>query len=606
VRGEREPVRGETPQIQCFPLPALPRKTRPMNNADLIVATLKAAGVSRGFGIPSGNVLPLMDAMRRGGIDFVLTAHEGSAGFAADVTGRMTGVPGFCIATLGPGATNLATGVGCAFLDRSPMIAITCNLVTEQLGRRIQMWVDHHALFGPITKASLRLERGKIAETLEQAIRIATTEPMGPVHLDLPEDVAVAVVSEGATRAGLSAPPPLAGEAGRGKPHAHEPAASPSPPSPARGGRSAGAVRGGGSAGALPAAPDSDIAKVHALIAQAKRPVAVIGASAMRMGDPGLLRAVVERHNLPFATTTMAKGMIDEDHPLSLGCIERACRQVQRKFLRSADLIVGLGYDTIEVEYEAWIDAVPLVAIDIEKADVADSVKLVHQAVGDLDSSLARLAALPPETNVWTDERIASHVRQFQAALRPSSNTFTAHAAIDAVRRALPREGVLAFDVGAHTHQIASQWAAHAPRTFQITNGWSSMGFGLPAAIAAKLARPDLPVVCLIGDGCFQMTCGEVAVAKRLGITLPVVVLDDRWLALIKVKQIRRQFPLYGTELQAEDYREPPAHYFGVPAVGVRSAAALEDAVRVALAAGGPTVIEAVVDSEHYVDTVYD
>src|SRR6202012_5286673 len=164
----------------------------------------------------------------------------------------------------------------------------------------------------------------------------------------------------------------------------------------------------------------------------------------------------------------------------------------------------------------------------------------------------------------------------------------------------LPREGVIAFDVGAHTHQIASQWTAHAPKTFHITNGWSSMGFGLPGAIAAKLARPDLPVVCMIGDGCFQMTCGEVAVAKRMGIALPVVVLDDEWLALIKVKQIRRQFPLYATELQKEDYTEPPAHYFGVPAVGVTSANALSAAVTAALAANGPTVIEAAVDSEHY------
>ena len=177
--------------------------------------------------------------------------------------------------------------------------------------------------------------------------------------------------------------------------------------------------------------------------------------------------------------------------------------------------------------------------------------------------------------NDWLPDEIAAHRRAFQAALRPASAAFTAHAAIDAVRRALPRDGVLAFDVGAHTHQIASQWPAHAPKSFLITNGWSSMGFGLPGAIAAKLARPDLPVVCLIGDGCFQMTCGEVATAKRLGITLPIVVLDDKWLALIKVKQIRRQFPLYGTELQAEDYREPPAHYFGVPAHGVRNAAGL-------------------------------
>src|SRR5215212_11042711 len=169
---------------------------RQMNNADLIVAMLKAAGVSRGFGVPSGNVLPLMDAMRQGGIDFILTAHEGSAGFAADVTARMTGTPGLCIATLGPGATNLTTGVGCAWLDRSPLIAITCNLNQAQLGRRIQMWIDHQALFKPITKASFVLKRGNIVATMNEAVRIATTEPQGPVHLDLPEDVALAVVTE--------------------------------------------------------------------------------------------------------------------------------------------------------------------------------------------------------------------------------------------------------------------------------------------------------------------------------------------------------------------------------------------------------------------------
>ncbi|MFZ3352496.1 MAG: thiamine pyrophosphate-binding protein [Xanthobacteraceae bacterium] len=533
-----------------------------MNNADLIVATLKSAGITRGFGIPSGNVLPLMEAMRAGGLDFVLTAHEGSAGFAADVTGRLTGAPGLCIATLGPGATNLATGIGDAWLDRSPLIAITCNLNTDQHGRRVQMWIDHHALFRPITKATLPLRKGEIAATLTEAIRIALSEPQGPVHLDLPEDVAVAATNEPVPA--LAAPSRIA------------------------------------------TAADDAVARAAALIGAAARPIAVIGASAMRLRDPSLLRRTIERFNLPFATTTMAKGLIDETHPLSLGCIERASRQVQRRLLRSADLIVGLGYDTIEVEYEAWIDDVPLVQIDIEPADVASSVKLIHQVTGDLDSSMRRLAAHAAAAPRWSMSEIGAHRSSFAAALRPASATFTAHAAIDAVRRALPRDGVLAFDVGAHTHQIASQWTAHAPKSFLITNGWSSMGFGLPAAIAAKLARPDLPVVCLIGDGCFQMTCGEVATAKRLGITLPIVVLDDKWLALIKVKQIRRQLPLYGTALQDEDYREPPAHYFGVPARGVRSVVALEEAVTAALAARGPTVIEAVVDSEHYMDTVYD
>src|ERR1700686_2577044 len=208
-----------------------------MNNADLIVATLKSAGITRGFGIPSGNVLPLMEAMRQGGVDFVLTAHEGSAGFAADVTGRISGAPGLCIATLGPGATNLATGVGSAYLDRSPLIAVTCNLNTDQLGRRIQMWIDHHALFAPITKATFRLENGRITETLQKAISIALTEPRGPVHLDLPEDVALAPALEIAAPAFVRVK--------------------------------------------IAAAADAAIERAGALIANARRPIAVLGSSAM-------------------------------------------------------------------------------------------------------------------------------------------------------------------------------------------------------------------------------------------------------------------------------------------------------------------------------------
>ena len=169
-----------------------------MNNAELIVATLRAAGVSHGFGIPSGNVLPLLEAMRVGRLPYVLTAHEGSAAFAADVMGRLTGTPGLCIATLGPGATNLTTGVGNAWLDRSPLLALTCNLPTAQLGRRIQMAIDHHTLFKPITKASLALREGRVASVMAEAIELALSEPQGPVHLDLPEDVALAPATEAA------------------------------------------------------------------------------------------------------------------------------------------------------------------------------------------------------------------------------------------------------------------------------------------------------------------------------------------------------------------------------------------------------------------------
>jgi acetolactate synthase-1/2/3 large subunit len=535
-----------------------------MNNSDLIVKILKQAGVTHGFGIPSGNVLPLVEAMRLGGMEFVLTAHEGSASFAADVMGRMTGRPGFCIATLGPGATNLSTGVGSAFLDRTPMIAITCNLNTPQLGRRIQMWIDHHALFRPITKATLAASHDNVAEVMAQALEIALSEPMGPVHIDLPEDVSLAAAKD-TTVPGMVEMKPVSARAS-----------------------------------------EDDLETASALIAKAKHPVAILGSSAMRMTDPSLLKAFVEHHGLPFGASTMAKGMIDEDHPLSFGCIERACRQMQRKLIQSADLVIGLGFDTIEVEYEAWVGSVPVLSIDIEDPDVATSVTVAATVTGDLTDSLTRLLKMPAHNNAWRKADIADHRKAFNIALRPPVAKFSPHEAIDVVRAVLPSNGIITYDVGAHTHQIASQWVAHSPRTCHVTNGWSSMGIGLPGAIAAKIARPDLPVVCVIGDGCFQMTVGEVATARRQGLCIPIVVLDDRWLSLIQIKQEKRQYAQYGSQVEMATYEQPPAHYFGVPAIGVRDAAALKAAVAKALKSEGPTVIEAVVDAGHYMDTVFD
>jgi acetolactate synthase-1/2/3 large subunit len=189
-------------------------------------------------------------------------------------------------------------------------------------------------------------------------------------------------------------------------------------------------------------------------------------------------------------------------------------------------------------------------------------------------------------------------------ALRPRCAGFAAHEALDVLRQKLPRDGILAYDVGAHTHQIAAQWRTDRPKTLLATNGWSSMGYGAPAAYAAKLLFPDRPVVAVIGDGCFQMTAGELAMARRLKLAVPMIVLNDGWLALMKIKQERKNYSLSGVCLG--ERTESPAHYFGVPCRSAKTPDDFRHAFDWAFALQGPSVIEAFIDVESYCPTVFD
>jgi acetolactate synthase-1/2/3 large subunit len=536
-----------------------------MNNSELIVAILEKAGVRHAFGIPSGPTLPLMEAMRKTSLEYVLVAHETSAGFMADATGRLTGAPGVCVSTLGPGATNLATGVGNALLDAAPVLAFTCTVPTPWLNRRIQMRIDHHALYSPLTKASFRLETGKIGETLREAIRIAQSEPPGPVHLDLPEDVSLAQTSE-----------PI-----------------PDLDQPER----------------LPAPRAEDLRSVAEALSSAKRPLAVLGLSLTRTQSHEDLRTFLEERNFPFITTLMAKGFLPDDHPLNTGVVGRARRSDVRRFSDRSDLILGIGYDVIEINYEDWVrDGVPVVSVDFIPPDVDESVNLKAHTAGDLEASLRFLRDLPASKTEWTGQEIAEHRKQFESNLRPAGSGFPTHEALDVLRKDFSDDGLLVYDVGGHLHQIASQWTARKPFTTLSTNGWSSMGYAVPAALAAKLAQPDRKILAVLGDGCFQMTAGEMATARRLGLTIPFVVLNDGDLGLIRVKQERKSLGIYGVDLGTGAARvpAPPAHYFGVPCEAVHSAEELHDAVGRAFQADGPTVIEAFIDGQAYSETIFD
>lgn len=531
-----------------------------MQNVDLIVRMLEAAGVRWVFGVPSGPVLPLIEALRSSRVEYVLTASETSAGFMASTVGALTGVPGVCVSTLGPGATNMATGVGAAWLDRSPVIAITCNVDTPWLERRIQMRIDHEALFRPLTKATFGLRRDRVAAPLAEALRLACAEPPGPVHLDLPEDVGLAPATE--------QPPDL------------ELRPAPAP------------------------LPGGAIDQVSRALAQSRRPLLVVGLELTRAKQPSRLMDFVERQRIPFVLTLHAKGFMPESHPNYAGMLGRARRSDVQAFIREADLIVAVGFDPIEINYEEWAGDTPIVHLGSEPAEVGTSPRFVVNAGGDLDAAIECLAGLAPCSNEWTPDEIATHRAKLDRALRPSDVGFSLHHVLDILRPRLTGDSILAYDVGAHTHQIATQWRTDEPNTCLCTNGWSSMGYGIPAAYAGKLVHPDRTVVGVIGDGCFQMTVGELTVARRLGLNVPIIVLNDGWLSLLKVKQEHRDFAVSGVYL-GEPPPSPP-HYFGVPCRGVHDETELAAALDWALQLDGPSIIEAFIDAEAYSLTVYD
>src|SRR5437773_12247702 len=242
-----------------------------MTNSDLIVRTLEQAGVRWVFGVPSGPVLPLIASLRRSSVQFVLTVSETSAGFMATAVGYLTGIPGVCVSTVGPGATNLTTGVGCAWLDRAPVLAITCNVATPWLERRIQMRIDHMALFKPLTKASFSLKDGRVGETLWEALGLAIQEPPGPVHLDLPEDIAQ-------------------GNAAELKRHRR-------------------------ASNQLPDLSKKAADAIAAALKKAHRPLLVTGLTFTRGSAARQLLQCVETQKSPFVSTLHSKGFLPEDHP---------------------------------------------------------------------------------------------------------------------------------------------------------------------------------------------------------------------------------------------------------------------------------------------------
>ena len=511
---------------------------------------LRGAGIRHVFGHPGGEVVDLVEGFRAAGLTFVLARHETSAAFMAEAMATSTGLPGACLATLGPGATNLLTGVAHAYLDRAPVIALAGQLPVERYGRVTHQKLDLGALFAPVTKWQARVSAANAVRVTAEAVRITSRHRQGPVFLEVPSDVP----------AQESADPAAAAE-----------------PAPDR--------------------ETVDLTAGHAaleLLRGSRRAVVLAGLDALDRGTNDALRRLVEAWAIPTILTPKAKGLLRDDHPLCVGTIEGLGTAKLYDWIAGRDLVLMVGVDPVELDRD-WVAPAPVVHIGPAPNDdryYSARVELVGPVAATLDAlGEAARAADTADAAAFRDE--------FRRFVRPARPGLTSQEVLGALRDALPEEALLSCDVGFNKSVAIQCWPAFAPRTFFVSNGLSSMGYGLPAAIGLKLAHRDRPVACVLGDGGFAMSVAELETAARLGLAITVVVLADEALQQIKAGQERKGVATTGTTFGALDYRAL-ATAFGADGVEVRTIDECRVAFHDVARAPRVTVIAAHVDPAGY------
>lgn len=529
--------------------------------AEELADALHELGVQYVFGVPSGNWVDYCEALRsKAGIEFILVSNEASAGFMADICWRLTGKLAACFGTHGPGACNLSTGVCCGFLDRSPMLALADESSDKMLHRVTQMNIDQQSLFKPISKLQARLRPDTVKGILYQAAQLALSHRPGPAYIGLP--------------AGLGLEQAASQELQMQAPEA------------------------------LPSAEPAALDSMLRLFEASRRPLMALGIGASRSGSRALILKIAEKFRVPVVLTPMAKGMLPEDHPCYAGVLAHALADQVALTHQQADLVLGVGYDPVEINYEEWIPDVPLVHIDPLPADVdREQIRLGCEVLGSLEQCLQHLDLAQCPGKDWDLQALARRRTEMFRQLEPVQGRFEARGVLSELRRRLPGNGIMTCDVGAHLHLIGQQWKTPEPGLQLMTNGCSSMGFGIPAAIAAKLCCPDREVCCVTGDGGFLMMAGEMATAARLNTKVVFVVMLDRELALISIKQDRKSYRPYATGLHSQGY-EPDKSVFGVPVLEAHDQQQYQAALDQAFAESGPVIVQAFVNKDDYQDLI--
>ncbi|MEV8467691.1 thiamine pyrophosphate-binding protein [Fluviibacterium sp. DFM31] len=528
--------------------------------ADVLAQRLYQAGCRHAFGMPGGEVLTLVDALDRAGIEFVLVKHENAAGFMAEAVWARTGAPGILVATLGPGALNGINSVGNAHQDRVPLIVLTGCVDEDEAQTYTHQVLDHAAVFAPLTKASLRLSAGSADVIADKAVTIATEPRPGPVHVDVPISVAAA-----------DAPPP--------SPFARRQLAAP----------------------AAPAGPDLDTAR--AWLAEADRPIIVVGLDALNEGAGAAVQDFAEAHGVPFVTTYRAKGIVDESHPLCLGGagLSPLADATLVPLVQSADLILTLGYDPIEMRpgwrniWDASVDRVIEIA-PVPNHHYMHQSSLTFQA-GVAESLQALSAGVAPRAT-WPGQEPQAAKAALARAF-PADADWGPGAIVATARATLPPETIATVDSGAHRILLSQMWSCPGPRSLLQSSALCTMGCAIPLALGAAMVDPDRPVVAFTGDAGFLMVAGELATAQERGLKPIIVVFVDASLALIELKQRQRQLPNRAVDFARHDYAAIGLA-FGGHGVTVSDRDGLQAALSDALTADRFTVIAAIFDREAY------
>jgi acetolactate synthase-1/2/3 large subunit len=520
--------------------------------ADVFGGVLAGEGIRYIFGFPGGATVEMAERARQHGLEFVLAHSEWAAGYMAVMHGDLTGKPGVLLTTLGPGATNAINPTAMALLDRSPLVVVTGRAGRGDSSNSHQR-LSQTGLYEPITKWSTTVEAPCFRRQLHRAIRLSVAERPGPVHLDLPADETKAACEDSDV-----------GAANDAKVH-----------------------RG----------PSACIETATARLRAARRPLVLAGYTALRHNAGCALRALAERWGIPVVTTPKAKGVLPESHAYWAGVVEMAGAHFMDEVLGSADLLLAIGVDGVEM-IRRWKQRAPVIHID--PLPNTDEVYISDlDLVGDVSATLEAIADRAPGVPQWKEREVADVRREYLRRTVQVGQGLTPSQVVFAARSLVDSDAIVVCDVGSHKMLMGGLWRTEKPRTFFMSNGLGTMGFGLPAAIAAQLLAPERRVLCFTGDGGLAMVLGELGTATDRKLRVVVIVFDDGAMDRILRKQEAEGYTPLGTRFGNPDFVKLSEAY-GIAGFRAGSIGQFEQALQAALAEPGPALIDAQIDPSEY------